>query len=36
MNINSFQKTVDLLHRGLDANTIRRDVIANNITNAGA
>ncbi|MDR0474016.1 MAG: flagellar basal body rod protein FlgB [Treponema sp.] len=32
---NNFTKTVDLLHRALDASTIRRAVIANNITNAG-
>ncbi|GHT57691.1 flagellar basal body rod protein FlgB [Spirochaetia bacterium] len=31
---NSFGKTVDLLHRALDANSIRREVIANNIANA--
>jgi flagellar basal-body rod protein FlgB len=32
--MNSFAKTVDLLHRALDANTVRRSVIANNIANA--
>ncbi|MDR2110583.1 MAG: flagellar basal body rod protein FlgB [Spirochaetaceae bacterium] len=32
---NSFSKTVDLLHRAMDANTIRRSVIANNLSNAG-
>jgi flagellar basal-body rod protein FlgB len=31
---NGFEKTVDLLHRALDANLIRRDVIANNMANA--
>lgn len=31
---NNFSKTVDLLHRAMDANLIRRDVIANNIANA--
>lgn len=33
--MNTFSKTVDLLHRSLDAQTIRRDVIANNLANAG-
>jgi flagellar basal-body rod protein FlgB len=33
--LNSFSKTVDLLHRAMDANVVRRSVIANNITNAG-
>ncbi|MDR1363584.1 MAG: flagellar basal body rod protein FlgB [Spirochaetaceae bacterium] len=33
--MNSFSKTVDLLHRALDAQTIRRDVLANNLANAG-
>ena len=32
--MNTFAKTVDLLHRALDANTVRRSVIANNIANA--
>jgi flagellar basal-body rod protein FlgB len=32
--MNSFAKTVDLLHRALDANVIRRSVIANNMANA--
>ncbi|GHU66398.1 flagellar basal body rod protein FlgB [Spirochaetia bacterium] len=31
---NSFTKTVDLLHRGMDASSIRGAVIANNIANA--
>ena len=31
----TFAKTVDLVHRALDANTLRRSVIANNIANAG-
>jgi flagellar basal-body rod protein FlgB len=35
MGINNFTKTVDLLHRALDANTVRRSVIANNLANAG-
>ncbi|MDR0760116.1 MAG: flagellar basal body rod protein FlgB [Treponema sp.] len=35
MNVNSFSKTVDLLHRAMDANLVRRNVIANNIANAG-
>ncbi|MDR2480791.1 MAG: flagellar basal body rod protein FlgB [Spirochaetaceae bacterium] len=32
--INNFSKTVDLLHRSLDAETVRREVIANNLANA--
>jgi flagellar basal-body rod protein FlgB len=32
--VNNFSKTVDLLHRALDAQTVRRDVIANNLANA--
>ncbi|MDR3337819.1 MAG: flagellar basal body rod protein FlgB [Treponema sp.] len=32
--VNSFEKTVDLLHRNMDASLIRRDVIANNYANA--
>jgi flagellar basal-body rod protein FlgB len=32
--MNSFAKTIDLLHRAMDANVVRRQVIANNITNA--
>jgi flagellar basal-body rod protein FlgB len=32
--MNSFAKTVDLLHRAMDANTVRRSVIANNLANA--
>ena len=32
--MNTFSKTVDLLHRALSANTVRRSVIANNMTNA--
>jgi flagellar basal-body rod protein FlgB len=31
----SFARTVDLLHRALDAQTVRRDIIANNIANSG-
>ncbi|GHV89535.1 flagellar basal body rod protein FlgB [Spirochaetia bacterium] len=31
---NNFGKTVDLLHRAMDANLIRRDVMANNMANA--
>jgi flagellar basal-body rod protein FlgB len=31
---NSFAKTVDLLHRAMDASLIRRDVIAHNMANA--
>ncbi len=34
MQINSFQKTVDLLHRALDVNALRYTVSANNIANA--
>jgi flagellar basal-body rod protein FlgB len=32
--MNTFTKTVDLVHRAMDASTIRRSVIANNIANA--
>jgi flagellar basal-body rod protein FlgB len=32
--MNTFQKTVDLLHRALSANVVRRSVIANNMANA--
>jgi flagellar basal-body rod protein FlgB len=32
--MNSFQKTVDLLHRAMNAQVVRRSVIANNIANA--
>ncbi|MDR3172718.1 MAG: flagellar basal body rod protein FlgB, partial [Treponema sp.] len=32
--MNSFEKTVDLLHRAMDANLVRRDVIAHNMANA--
>ena len=34
MHINSFQKTVDLLHRALDVNTLRYTVSANNLANS--
>ena len=32
--MNSFYKAIDLLHRGLSANVVEREVIANNIANA--
>jgi flagellar basal-body rod protein FlgB len=32
--MNNFTRTVDLLHRGMDAETVRREVIANNLANA--
>ena len=32
--MNTFAKTVDLLHRAMDANLSRRSVIANNMANA--
>jgi flagellar basal-body rod protein FlgB len=32
--MNSFHKTVDLLHRAMSASAVRREVIANNISNA--
>jgi flagellar basal-body rod protein FlgB len=32
--MNNFEKTVDILHRAMDVNMVRRDVIANNIANA--
>ena len=31
---NDFTKTVDILHRAMDASTVRREVIANNMANA--
>jgi len=33
--MNTFARTVDLLHRAMDAEAVRRQVIANNIANAG-
>jgi flagellar basal-body rod protein FlgB len=33
--MNTFARTVDLLHRGMDASIVRRQVIADNIANAG-
>ena len=35
MYTNRFQKTIDLLHRALDVNTLRYTVSANNLANAG-
>ena len=32
--MNSFQKTVDILHRAMSANVVERSVIANNLANA--
>ena len=32
--MNTFNKTVDLLHRAMSANVVRRAVISNNIANA--
>ena len=32
--VNTFSKTVDLIHRTMDAETIRREVYANNLANA--
>jgi flagellar basal-body rod protein FlgB len=32
--MNTFTKTVDLLHRAMDAGAVRRQVIANNMSNA--
>jgi flagellar basal-body rod protein FlgB len=32
--LNNFSKTVDLIHRSLDAETVRRETIANNMANA--
>ena len=32
--MNSFAKTVDLLHRSMDASLVRRSVIANNMANS--
>jgi flagellar basal-body rod protein FlgB len=35
MGVNTFTKTVDLVHRAMDVSLIRRNVIANNMANAG-
>jgi len=32
--MNTFARTVDLLHRAMDVSTVRRQVIANNLANA--
>ena len=32
--MNTFAKTIDLLHRSMDASVVRRQVIANNMANA--
>ncbi|MCL2809994.1 MAG: flagellar basal body rod protein FlgB [Treponema sp.] len=32
--MNTFARSIDLLHRAMDASTVRRQVIANNIANA--
>ncbi|MDR1596213.1 MAG: flagellar basal body rod protein FlgB [Treponema sp.] len=32
---NNFEKTIDLLHRAMDASLVRRDVIADNLANSG-
>jgi flagellar basal-body rod protein FlgB len=32
--MNTFARTVDLLHRSMDVSTVRRQVIANNLANA--
>jgi flagellar basal-body rod protein FlgB len=32
--MNTFAKTVDLIHRAMDAETVRRSVISNNMANA--
>ena len=32
--MNTFARTIDLLHRGMDVPTVRRQVIANNLANA--
>jgi flagellar basal-body rod protein FlgB len=34
--MNTFSKTIDLLHRGMDAASVRQSVIANNIANSEA
>ena len=34
--MNTFARTVDLLHRAMDVSTVRRNVIANNIANANS
>ena len=32
--MNTFARTIDLLHRAMDASSVRRQVITNNLTNA--
>ena len=32
--MNNFSKSIDIMHRALDAQTVRREVLANNLTNA--
>jgi len=32
--VNTFAKTIDMLHRAMDASSVRRQVIANNLANA--
>ncbi|MCL1954327.1 MAG: flagellar basal body rod protein FlgB [Spirochaetes bacterium] len=32
--MNTFARTIDVLHRAMDASTVRRQVIANNLANA--
>jgi len=32
--MNTFARTIDLLHRAMDSSTVRRQVIANNLANA--
>jgi len=32
--MNTFARTIDLLHRGMDVSAVRRQVIANNLANA--
>jgi len=32
--VNTFARTIDLLHRAMDTGTVRRQVIANNLANA--
>jgi len=32
--MNTFARTIDLLHRGMDVSSVRRQVIANNLANA--
>lgn len=35
MSFNGFKRTIDILHKALDVNTLRYDVTSNNLANSG-